>query len=149
MDSITLLYAIFILLASTFTVIMAIKAFLTKDLISHLKTSKFRKDKLYQHKSGTIAFMKTILLAYIVTALYFTLIPGIMDLPRIFTGNFEIDICTVQESYEYKKDLWVHLMTDDGEKLNLMVLDSSYKQGEKYLVYYLPNMKYGTLVAVQ
>jgi hypothetical protein len=72
-----------------------------------------------------------------------------MDLPRIFTGNFEIDICTVQESYEYKKDLWVSLMTDDGEKLNLMVLDSSYKQGEKYLVYYLPNMKYGTLVAVQ
>jgi hypothetical protein len=129
-------------------VIIAIKTFLTKDLISHLKTSKFRKDKLYQHKSCITVFMKTILLAYIATASYFILIPGVIDLPRIFTGNFKIDICTTQESYEYKKDLWVHLMTDDGEKLNLMVLDRSYKQGEKYLVYYLPNMKYGTLVAM-
>lgn len=148
MDSITLLFAIFVLLTSIFTVIIAIKIFLTKDLISHLKTSKFRKDKLYQHKSSIIVFIKIIVLAYIVTASYFILIPGIIDLPRIFTGNFKIDICTIQESYEYKTDLWVHLMTDDGEKLNLMVLDRSYKQGDKYLVYYLPNMKYGTLVAI-
>lgn len=149
MDRITLLFAIFVLLTSIFTVTMAIKIFLTKDLISHLKTSKFRKDKLYQHKNGIIIFVKIIILAYIASASYFILIPGMIDLPRIFTGNFKIDICTIQESYEYKTDLWVHLITDDGEKLNLMVLDRSYKQSDKYLVYYLPNMKYGTLVTIQ
>ena len=148
MDKITLIYAIFVFLANACTVIPAIKAFFKEDLISSLNTSEYKKNKLYQHEKLITTVAKIILAAFIIVSLVYVLVPTIIDFPRIFTGNFEKSICTIQYSYEYKTDLWVNLITDKGEKISLMVLDNSYKRSEKYLVYYLPHLKYGTLVSI-
>lgn len=148
MDKVTLTYAIFVFLTSVFTVILALKALFKKDLIKSLNTSEGEKNKLYQHKKLITTILRIILATYVVVALVLILIPSIIDLPRIFTGNYEISICTIQDSYEYKTDLWVHLITDKGENINIMVLDRSYEQGKQYLVYYLPHMKYGTLMPI-
>ena len=89
------------------------------------------------------------MVVYIVLSMTFVIIPGILDLPILFTRNYAQEICIIKESYKYKTDLWVHMITDNGQSISIMVLDSSYNQGEKYLVYYLPHIKFGTLVPIQ
>ncbi|MBE6844525.1 MAG: hypothetical protein E7508_02250 [Ruminococcus sp.] len=148
MDKVTLTYAIFVFLISVFSVILALKTLFKKILIKSLNTSECKKNKLYQHKKMVTTILRIILATYIIVVLVFILIPSIIDLPRIFTGNYEISMCTIQDSYEYKTDLWVHLITDKGKNINLMVLDRSYEQDKQYLVYYLPHIKYGTLVPI-
>ena len=146
MDSITITVFLFVLLISCFVTFFAVKAILKKDLIGTLKISPDKKEKLYRHKKAVVMIAKTVMTVYVVTAMIFIIVPGILDVPRVFTGNYERKLCTVDISYEYKTDLWVHLTDVSGAKLELMVLDSSYEKGEQYMVCYLPHIKFGTLV---
>lgn len=145
MDNVTLFYVFFMFITASVVTFWAIKSLLKKDLINSLKTTQAKKDKLNQHKKGFTIFMKSILTFYIIISSVYIIIPGMLDIPRIFFDDYEKEICTIEESYEYKTDLWVHLTKENGEELSLMVLDRNYQKGEKYLVCYLPHIKCGTL----
>ena len=93
MDSITITVFLFVLLISCFVTFFAVKAILKKDLIGTLKISPDKKEKLYRHKKAVVMIAKTVMTVYVVTAMIFIIVPGILDVPRVFTGNYERKLC--------------------------------------------------------
>ncbi len=145
MDNATILYYFVVLLTSSLATFWAIRAIIKKDLISSLDTDEFRKEKLRRHEKKVTAFARIILGFFIAISSYFVVIPCVCDLPRVIMGKYEVELCTAQESYEYRRDLWANFITENGDEISLMVLDQDYEAGQQYLIYYLPWSRFGTL----
>jgi len=150
MDGLTLIYAYLMWAIGTILNVFAIKMIFSKKPIPPDEKIKTLEEKIFfeKHRKKIKNMVRVLLSIFICGSMWLVIIPGIIDSYRVFTNNYEVAVVEVVYDCGRRtaRELWIDLVDENGDELNLMIFNKSYKAGEKYLVYYLPNMRYGTFV---
>ncbi len=103
---------------------------------------------ILSNASGT-SKAENIVLVFLILILVWTTKDKLFDIPNIITKNYTVEMMmatNIKVEDEKINNKNINFESNDGKTINLMLTTNDVKNGDKYLIMYLPNSKIGIII---